>query len=70
MNALLTNLLGYGGPTIVKPALCVEPSLWVWILGGSGEVLYCLVEVPLSCLASIRALGLCDVRRGRLDSRE
>ena len=43
---LLANLLGYRGPTIVKPVLCLEPSPWAWALGGSGQGLYCLVEVP------------------------
>ena len=43
---LLVNLLGYRGPNIVKPVLCLEPSPWDWALGGSGQGLYCLVEVP------------------------
>ena len=43
---LLANLLGYRGPTIAKDVLCLEPSLWAWALGGSGQGLYCLVEVP------------------------
>ena len=43
---LLTNLLGYRGPTIVKSVPCLEPSPWVWYQGGSGQGLYCLVEVP------------------------
>ena len=42
---LIANLLGYRGPTMVKPALCLEPSPWAWALGGSGQGLYCLVEV-------------------------
>ena len=46
----LANLLGYRGPTIVKPVLCLEPSQWV-ALGDSGQGLYCLAEVPLSCSA-------------------
>ena len=43
---LIANLLGYRGPTIVKPVLCLEPSQWVWALGGSRKGLYYLVEVP------------------------
>ena len=44
---LSVNLLGYMGPTIVKPVLSLELSPWAWALGGSGQGLYCLVEVPL-----------------------
>ena len=44
---LLVDLLGYRGPTIVKPVLCLEPSQWAWALGGSRQGLYCLVEVTL-----------------------
>ena len=40
------NLLGYMDPTIVKHILCLEPSPWAWALGGSGQGLYCLVQVP------------------------
>ena len=43
---LLTNLLGYKGPTIVKPILCLELSQWTRALGGSRQELNCLVEVP------------------------
>ena len=43
---LLANLLGYRGPTIVKPVLCLGPSPFAWVLGGSGQGLYCLVQVP------------------------
>ena len=43
---LLTNLLRYKGPPIVKPVLCLEPSQWLRALGGSRQELYCLVEVP------------------------
>ena len=40
------NLLGYRGPTIAKPVLCLEPGQWAWALDGSRQELYCLVEVP------------------------
>ena len=43
---ILGNLLGYRGPTIVKPVLCLEPSQWVWAMSDSREGLYCLVDVP------------------------
>ena len=43
---LLTNLLGYKGPPIVKPVLCLEPSQRARALGGSRQELYCLAEVP------------------------
>ena len=43
---LLVNLLGYRGLTIVKPFPCLELNPWAWALGGSGQGLYCLVEVP------------------------
>ena len=43
---LLANLLGYRGPTIVKPAFCLESGLWLWALDGSRQELYYLVEVP------------------------
>ena len=43
----LINLLG---PTIVKPDLCLEPSQWAWILGGSRQELYCLVPPLLPSL--------------------
>ena len=43
---LLTNLLGYKGPIIVKPVLCLERNQWARALGGSRQELYCLVEVP------------------------
>ena len=43
---VLVNLLGYRGPTIVKPVLCLEPSQWVWALDGSRQGPYYLVEVP------------------------
>ena len=32
-------------PTIVKLVLCLEPNAWTVALGGSGQGLYCLVEV-------------------------
>ena len=43
---LLADLLGCRGPNIIKPVLCLEPSPWAWVLGGSGQGLYCLMEVP------------------------
>ena len=43
---LLANLLGYSGPTIVKPVLCLETGQWAWALDGSRQELHCLVEVP------------------------
>ena len=43
---LLTNLLGYKGPTIGKPVLCLESGQWAWSLDGFRQELYCLVEVP------------------------
>ena len=43
---LLTNLLGYRGPTIVKPVLCLEPSRVQAHWPSSRQELYCLVEVP------------------------
>ena len=33
---LLDNLLGYRGPTTVKPALCLDPTTWTWALGSSS----------------------------------
>ena len=42
----LPNLLGYRGPTIVKPVLWPGPNPGAGALGGSGQGLYCLVEVP------------------------
>ena len=36
----LVNLLGYRGPTIVKPVPCLEPSPLAWTPGGSGQGLY------------------------------
>ena len=42
---LLANLLGYRGPTIVKPVLCLETGQWAWALDGSRQELHCLVEV-------------------------
>ena len=42
----VANLLGYRGPTIVKRVLCPEPSPGAGALGGSGQGLCCLVEVP------------------------
>ena len=48
----LTNLLGYRGPTIVKPGLCLELGQWAWTMDGSRQELYCLVEMspPLPSL--------------------
>ena len=43
---LLTNLLGYKGPTIVKPVLCLESGQWAWALDRFRQALYCLVEMP------------------------
>ena len=43
---LLTNLLGYKGPTIVKPVLCLESGQWARALDGFRQELYYLVEVP------------------------
>ena len=40
---LLINLLGYKGPTIVKPVLYLE----LGPRAGSKQGLLCLVEVPL-----------------------
>ena len=53
----LTNLLGYRGPAIVKPALCLESGPWDWALDGSRQELYFLVEVPPFCPASIKVLN-------------
>ena len=43
---VLTNLLGYRGPTIVKPVLCLESGPWAWALDDSRQELCCLVGVP------------------------
>ena len=42
----LTNLLGYRGPILVKPVLCLESGSWAWALDDSRQELYFLVEVP------------------------
>ena len=52
---LLDNLLGYRGPTTVKPALCLNPTLGAWALGGSSQGLHGLVEVSPSCTAPINS---------------
>ena len=52
---LLDNLLGYRGPTTVKPALCLDPTLWVWALAGSSQEQYGLVEVSPSCSVPINS---------------
>ena len=52
---LLDNMLGYRGPTTVKLALCLHPTLWVWALGGSSQGLYGLVEVFPSYPAPINS---------------
>ena len=49
---LLDNLLGYRGPTTVKPVLCLDPTLGTRV-GGSSQGLCCLVEVSPSCPAPI-----------------
>ena len=43
---LLTNLLRYRGPTIVKPVFYLESGPWAWALDDSRQELCCLVEVP------------------------
>ena len=50
---LLDNLLGYRGPTTVKPALCLDPMPKAWALGG--QELYCLVEVSPSSPSPINS---------------
>ena len=55
---LFTNLLGYRGPTIVKPVLCLESGQWALALDDSRQELYCLVEVPPFCAASIKSSEL------------
>ena len=52
---LLDNLLGYRGPTTVKPAMCLDPTLGAWALGGSSQGLHCLVGVSPYCLAPINS---------------
>ena len=54
---LLDNLLGYRGPTTVKPALCLDLTLRAWILGGSNKELYCLMDVSPSCPTPINIPG-------------
>ena len=46
---------GYRGPTTVKPALCLDPTLGAWALGGSSQGLHGLVEVSPSCPAPINS---------------
>ena len=52
---LLDNLLGYRGLTTIKPALCLDPTLGAWALGGSSQGLHGLVEVSPSCPALINS---------------
>ena len=43
---LLTNLLGYRGPTIVKPVLCLKSRQGAWALEDFRQGLHHLVELP------------------------
>ena len=52
---LLDNLHGYRGPTTVKLAHCLHPTLGAWALGGSSQGLHCLVEVSPTCPAPINS---------------
>ena len=52
---LLDNLLGYRGPTTVKPALCLDSIPGPGTLGGASQGLFCLVEVSPSCPAAINS---------------
>ena len=47
---LMLNITAWiQGPTTVKPAPCLDPTLRAWALCGSSQGLHCLVEVSPSC---------------------
>ena len=52
---LLDNQLGYWDPTAIKLALCLDPTLRAWVLGGSSQGLHCLVKVSPSCSTPINS---------------
>ena len=58
-NLLLGNLLGYRGPTAVKPALCLDSTLGAWAPGDSSQGLHCLVKVSPSVPAPIHSPESC-----------
>ena len=53
---VLAILLGYRGPTIVKPVLCLEPSQWDGAMGGFRQELYCLMEVSTASIKTLNHL--------------
>ena len=52
---LLINLLGYKGPTIVKPVLCLELGPWARALGWLQTVTTLSGGGAPSCSASIKS---------------